>query len=169
MSNPSKAPVSRDISKRQISLERTYTATVEDVWALWSTKEGIESWWGPDGFAVTVRKIDLKPRGELLYAMTAVAPPQVEFMKRAGMPTTTEARITYTEVVAPNRLAYTHLADFIPGVEPYDIATLVELFPMGDKVRMVMTLDAMHDDTWTERMVAGWENQLGKLAKVLGQ
>ena len=165
MSNSSKAPP----SKRQMTLERTYSATVEDVWALWTTKEGIESWWGPDGFAVTVRKIDLKPGGELLYAMTAVAPPQIEFMKRAGMPTTTESRITYTEVTAPRRLGYTHLVDFIAGVELYDVAMLVELYPEDDKVRMVMTFDAMHDQTWTERMVAGWENELSKLAKVLGQ
>ena len=33
--------------------------------------------------------------------------------------------------------------------------------------RLVLTIDAMHDDTWTGRMVMGWEMELGKLAKVL--
>ena len=61
----------------------------------------------------------------MLYAMTAVAPAQAQFMKDAGMPLTTQGRITYTEVVAQRRLAYIHLADFIPGVEPYDVATVV--------------------------------------------
>ena len=60
-----------------ITLERTYDATVEDVWALWTTKEGIESWWGPDGFSVEVRVIDLRPGGELLYAMTVIEPARV--------------------------------------------------------------------------------------------
>jgi uncharacterized protein YndB with AHSA1/START domain len=86
---------------------------------LWTTKEGIQSWWGPGGFRVTVRKLDLRPGGELQYAMTAIDPPQVAFMKQAGMPLTQELRITLTEVVPHRRLAYVHLADFIPGVEPH--------------------------------------------------
>ena len=154
---------------KRIALERIYRATVQDVWDLWTTKEGIESWWGPGGFAVTVRKLDLRPGGQLLYAMTAVDPPQVEFMKKAGMPLTTEARITYTDIVPLRRLAYIHLTDFIPGVEPYDVATVVELLAVGQGVRMVLTFDAMHSDEWTQRAVMGWESELGKLTKVLGE
>jgi uncharacterized protein YndB with AHSA1/START domain len=154
--------------RNRITLERIYQANVQDVWDLWTTKKGIESWWGPGGFAVTVRELDLRPGGQLLYAMTAVDPPQVEFMKKAGMPLTTEARITYTDIVPLRRLAYIHLTDFIPGVEPYDVATVVELLRAGQGVRMVLTFDAMHSDEWTQRAVMGWESELGKLAKVLG-
>jgi hypothetical protein len=32
---------------------------------------------------------------------------------------------------------------------------------------MVLTLDAMHDDHWTQLAVMGWESELAKLAKVL--
>jgi uncharacterized protein YndB with AHSA1/START domain len=148
-------------------LERLYDADLQDVWDLWTTKDGIESWWGPGGFAVTVRSLDLQPGGQLLYAMTAVDPPQVAFMKRAGMPLSQELRITYTEIVARRRLAYVHLADFIPGVEPYDVATLVELESTARGVRMVLTFDAMHSDEWTRRAVMGWEGELEKLAAML--
>ena len=116
-----------------------------------------------------MRKLDLRPGGELHYAMTATAPPQIEFMKKAGMPLTTEAKLTYTEVSPPRRLAYTHLADFIPGVEPYRVAHLVELTPLGDSVRMVLTFDAMHDEEWTNRAKMGWEMEFGKLAKALAK
>jgi len=156
-------------SKRRIRLERTYTASIEGVWDMWTTKEGIESWWGPDGFTVKVRKLDLRPGGELHYAMTATAAPQVEFMKKAGMPLTTEAKATYTEVSPRRRLAYAHLTDFIPGVEPYSVAHLIELTPLGDSVRMVLTFDAMHDEEWTKRATMGWEMELGKLAKALAK
>lgn len=158
---PSAAPA------RRITLERIYRADVQDVWDLWTTKDGIESWWGPGGFAVTVRKLDLRPGGELLYAMTAIDPPQVAFMKEHGMPVTQECRITFSEIVPRRRLAYVHLADFIPGVEPYDVTTVVELHPMSGGVRMVLTLDPMHSDEWTERAVMGWEGELGKLAAVI--
>ena len=112
-------------ARRRITIERTHQASIEDLWSLWTTKEGIESWWGPDGFAVKVHKLDLRPGGELRYSMTATAQPQVQFMKKAGMPLTTEVQLTYTEVVANRRLAYTQLADFIPGVKPYDVTTAV--------------------------------------------
>ena len=153
--------------RKRITLQRTYRADVRDVWELWTTKEGIESWWGPGGFAVTVRKLDLRSGGELLYAMTAIDPPQVAFMKRAGMPLTTECRITFSEVVPPRRLAYIHLADFVPGVEPYDVATLVELEETRDGVLLRLTFDAMHDDEWTNRAVMGWESELGQLGSEL--
>ena len=35
--------------RAQFSIERTYSDSVEDVWDLWTTKPGIESWWGPEG------------------------------------------------------------------------------------------------------------------------
>ena len=150
-------------NRRKVTLTRTYEASLEDIWSLWTTKAGFESWWGPEGFTVKVRKLDLRPEGELLYAMTATASPQVEFMKRAGMPLTTEARLTYTEVNPMQRLAYVHVIDFIPEVEAYDVATIVEFSAERNRVRMVVHLDAMHSDEWTQRAVAGWESQLSKL------
>jgi uncharacterized protein YndB with AHSA1/START domain len=159
--------MTKNKTRRRITIERTYKASVEDVWDLWTTKEGIESWWGPDGFTTKVLKLDLRAGGELLYAMTATAPAQAQFMKNAGMPLTTQARITYSEVVIQSRLAYIHLADFIPGVEPYDVATLVEFHPIGQSVHMVLTFDAMHDEEWTQRAVMGHESQLEKLQKVI--
>jgi|HubBroStandDraft_6_1064221.scaffolds.fasta_scaffold738387_1 uncharacterized protein YndB with AHSA1/START domain len=150
-------------NRRKVTLTRTYEASLEDIWNLWTTKAGFESWWGPEGFTVKVRKLDLRPEGELLYAMTATAPPQVEFMKRAGMPLTTEARLTYTDVNPMQRLAYVHAIDFIPEVEAYDVATVVEFSAERNRVRMVVHLDAMHSDEWTQRAVAGWESQLSKL------
>jgi uncharacterized protein YndB with AHSA1/START domain len=154
-------------ARRKVTLERTFNAPIEEVWDLWTTKEGVESWWGPDGFAVTVHKLDLRPGGELLYAMTATGPDQIEFLKKAGMPATTESRLTYTEIVPPRRLAYTHLADFIPGVKPYEVPTTVELEETPAGVRMVLSFEAMHDEHWTNLAVMGWENELGKLEKLL--
>lgn len=155
------------MTKRTITIERLYKAPIADVWDLWTTKEGIESWWGPGGFAVKVRKIDLRPGGTLLYAMTATGLEQIAFMKREGMPLTTEARITYTEIVPQRRLAYTHLVDFVPDIESYDVTTVVELHPGPNAVRMVLTFDAMHNEQWTQRAKMGWESEVDKLGAVL--
>lgn len=155
--------------RETITLERTYRAAIEDIWALWTTKDGIESWWGPEGFAVTVRRLDLRSDGGLDYTMAATAPEQVAFMTDAGMPLANDLSITYTDVVPPVRLAYTNHVDFIPGHGAYDVSTLVELHPAGEFVRMALTIDAMHDAEWTQRAVAGWQSELGKLDRLLAE
>jgi uncharacterized protein YndB with AHSA1/START domain len=153
--------------RSQFSIERTFTASIDEAWGLWTTKAGIESWWGPEGFGVTVTSLDLRPGGQLVYLMTAVAPEQVAFMKRAGMPLSTECRVTYTEVSPPGRLAYKTLTDFVPDVPPYEVATVVELRATVDGVKITITFDAMHDDVWTKRARAGHEGQLRKLDVLL--
>jgi len=156
-------------NRARYSIERSYAATIDQCWALWTTRAGIESWWGPEGFEVSVTTIDLRAGGEMVYRMTAVAPEQVAFMQRAGMPLATEARVTYTEVSPPARLAFKTLADFVPGVAAYEVATLVELQATAAGTRLVLTFDAMHDDVWTERARAGHESQLRKLDALLAR
>jgi uncharacterized protein YndB with AHSA1/START domain len=154
-------------ARAQFSIERSYRASVEEAWALWTTKAGIESWWGPEGFEVTVVSLDLRPGGRLVYLMTAASPEHVALMKSAGMPLSTECTVTYAEVSAPGRLAYKTLTDFVPGVEPYEVATVVELKATADGVKLTLTFDAMHDDVWTERARAGHESQMRKLDALL--
>jgi uncharacterized protein YndB with AHSA1/START domain len=159
-----KSPAGADA---RVTLKRTYQASLEEVWELWTTREGIESWWGPDGFEVTVRELDLRPGGRLLYTMRAVAPEMLAFMKQQGMPTAQEAQLRYTAVEPPQRLAYLHKVDFVPGVEPYDVAYELVLRPAAAGVELTLTFDRMHDETWTGRAAMGWEQELGKLGRAL--
>jgi uncharacterized protein YndB with AHSA1/START domain len=154
-------------TRRKITIERTLTAPIERVWELWTTKDGIESWWGPEGFEVEVHAIDLRSGGEMRYAMAATAPDQIDFLKKAGMQLRQEARVIYTEVVPQRRLGFRQLADFIPGVKPYEISHSVDFVEQGRIVRMTLALDAMHDEQWTRLAVMGWESELGKLARLL--
>jgi uncharacterized protein YndB with AHSA1/START domain len=150
-------------------LERTYPASPDAIWELWTTRAGIESWWAPDGFEVTVDTLELRPGGKLVYTMTATAPEQIAFMQDAGMPLSTKSEKTFTEVEAPRRLAYNSLVDFVPGVEPYQFATVVDLEPAGDATKVTMTVETMHDDEWTQRLLAGRANELDKLAQAVSE
>jgi uncharacterized protein YndB with AHSA1/START domain len=152
-----------------IRLERTYDTSPATIWELWTTAEGIESWWSPDGFVAEVRKLDVRPGGELVYAMTATAPEQVEFMKNAGMPLSTESRKTFTEVSEPTRLAYNSLVDFVPDHEPYEHLTIIDLTPADDGVRVLMTVEPLHDQGWTKRLLTGRANELDNLATVIAR
>jgi uncharacterized protein YndB with AHSA1/START domain len=148
---------------RTIVLERTLRVSVEDAWALWTTKEGFESWWGPEGFRVEVHRIEPRVGGALAYDMIAEAPEQIEAMDRMGQPRSHATHGTFTEVQPRERLAITHVIDFLPGVAPYDSTVVVEFRPAGPTLRMVITLAPMHDAHWTEMAVAGWTSQLRKL------
>ena len=153
--------------RAKVVLERTFDAEVEEVWELWTTGGGIESWWGPDGFEVKVRSLDLRPGGEMAYAMITVGSEHKEFMRKAGMPLTTELVLTFTEVTPLRRLAYQHLADFVPGVEPYLVRHVIDFHAGPGTTRVVLTMDAMHDAEWTQRATLGWEGELEKLAAEL--
>jgi len=153
----------------KLTLERTFKASIDEVWELWTTGDGIESWWGPEGFSVAVSDLDLRPGGDLAYAMSATAPEQMEYMVKAGMPLTTEHRLTFTEIDPPRRLAYRDIVDFIPDVPHYEVQTVVELQEIAEGTRMVLTFDAMHDDRWTQLARMGRESELDRLAKLLNR
>ena len=154
-------------SRARLTFERTFPASLEEMWELWTTKDGIESWWGPEGFRVTVRAMDLRPGGDLLYTMTAVRAEEIEFMKKAGMPLSTDNTRRFTEVSPPNRIGYREIVDFVPGVEPYEVQVDVEFQSVPDGVRVVVNFDRMHNDQWTELARQGRESELDRLAKVL--
>ena len=153
----------------KLTLERTFDASLDELWEMWTTREGIESWWGPEGFSVAVSDLDLRPGGDLVYAMSATAPEQMEYMVKAGMPLTTEHRLTFTEIDPPRRLAYRDIVDFIPDVPHYEVQTTVELQEVAEGTRMVLTFDAMHDDRWTQLARMGRESELDRLAKLLNR
>jgi uncharacterized protein YndB with AHSA1/START domain len=151
------------MSRPKVVVERTYQARIEELWDLWTTKEGFESWWGPEGFRVEVRALQARVGGLLHYDMIADAPEMVAEMRRMDRPASHETRGTFTEVNPHRRLAITHRIDFLPGVEPYDNTIAVEFFPAGTSVRMVVTLDPLHDEEFTKMSAEGFGSQLTKL------
>ena len=57
----------------------------------------------------------------------------------------------------------------MPGVEPYEHLTVVDITPAGDRTQVVMTVDPMHDETWTQRILAGRSNELDNLEAAIAR
>ncbi|MFI7033357.1 SRPBCC domain-containing protein [Microbispora rosea] len=144
-------------------IERTYDAPAELVWELLTTAAGLEEWWVPDGFDIRVSELDLRPGGRLRYTMTATSPEQVAFVRDTGNALSTEFHKTFTEVAPPARLAYLSPIDFVPGHEPYEHLTTIDIEPAGDRTNLVMTLDPLHDEAWTRQHRAHRGNELDNL------
>jgi uncharacterized protein YndB with AHSA1/START domain len=151
------------LSPNAARLERTYDAPAELVWELLTTAAGLEEWWAPDGFETRVSELELRPGGQLRYTMTATGPEQVAFMRDIGNPLSAELRKTFTELAPPTRLAYLSLIDFVPDHEPYEHLTTIDIEPAGDRTKVVMTVDALHDETWTQEYRAHRGNELDNL------
>lgn len=147
----------------RVVIERTYRAPLADVWDLWTTKDGFESWWGPQGFRAEVEVIDAREGGELRYEMIAATPEMIAAMKQMGRPPSHPTRSRFTELVPQERLVITNAIDFLPGVASYESNITVELSVVGDGVRMVVTLDPMHSEEITQMQKEGFTSQLTKL------
>jgi uncharacterized protein YndB with AHSA1/START domain len=156
------------VARQKVVVERTYRARVRELWDLWTTKDGFESWWGPEGFRVEIHRIEPRLGGTVHYSMIADAPEMIAAMKQMGRPVSHEARGTFTEFQPETRLALTHTIDFLPGVPSYESTMAVEFVPSGDRVRMVVTLDPMHDEEMTRMSTMGFTSQLSKLDKRFG-
>jgi uncharacterized protein YndB with AHSA1/START domain len=147
----------------KVVIERTYRAHIDDVWALWTTKEGFESWWGPQGFRAEVQEIDAREGGALRYDMIADSPEMIAAMKQMGQPLSHATRCRFRDLRPRSRLVLTSVIDFLPGVAVYESDIAVDFTSAGDRVRMVVTLDAMHSDEFTMMQKEGFTSQLTKL------
>lgn len=151
-----------------VVVERTYFAPLEELWALWTTTDGFESWWGPEGFRVQVHELDARTGGALVYDMIATAPEAVAAMKAAGQAVLHGTRGWYDVFEPMRRLSLMHVVDFVPGLAPYETRIDVDFFPDGEAVRMVITLHPHPDPMWTDMSAQGFGSQITKLDRRYG-
>lgn len=156
-------------NSKQFVIDRTLKAPVEKVWKMWTTRDGLEKWWGPEGFTSKVAHLDVRVGGRFEIVMTAMLAEIVAHLKASGMGASSSAKGEYTSVELNRRLVYTNGVDFVPGVPPYTTTTIVEMSPTNTGgTRLVITNDVMHDEQWTAMAKQGWTLQIGKLEKLLG-
>ena len=85
-----------DTSDREIILTRTIDAPRDLVFKAWTDPMHIAQWWGPNGFTTTIHSMDVRPGGEWRFVMHG--PDGRDY----------DNRVIYSEIVKPERLAYTH-------------------------------------------------------------
>jgi uncharacterized protein (TIGR02246 family) len=152
-------------SRSSTVIERTYRTRVEELWGLWTTKEGFESWWGSEGSRVEVHTIEAREGGALHYHMIAVAPADVAARKQMGLPPGSAVRARFAEFRPYQRLILAHVIDFVPGLQAYEQLIAVDFFPAGDTVRMVTTIEPMHNEEFTQTSVRVFTGQLEMLER----
>jgi uncharacterized protein YndB with AHSA1/START domain len=110
----------------ELVFTRVYDAPRELVFDAWTIPKHIAQWWGPDGFTTTTRSIDVKPGGVWRFVMHG--PDGTDY----------ENRITYDEIVRPERLVYHHGGG--EDVEPVTFQSTVTFEADGDKTKLTLRM-----------------------------
>ena len=134
----------------QQTIERTWKAPIALVWELWTTPDGLASWWCPRGYQVDVHHLDLRVGGGFSYTM------RPEDGGAGGH----RIDSTFTEVEAPRRLAYD--SPFGDAV----MTTAVTFSEQADGVRMVLEISATKAGMLGGAM-KGWASTLERLEQLL--
>jgi len=103
---------------------RLVNAPRELVWSVWTDPKHLSQWWGPDGFRTTTSAFDFKPRGVWRFVMHG--PDGRDY----------ENRVTFDEIVKPERIAYHHGGG--DDVEPVQFRTIVTFDDLGGKTRVTL-------------------------------
>ena len=103
---------------------RIFDAPRALVFQMWTDPKHLAQWWGPTGFTTTTSAFDMRPGGMWRFVMHG--PDGRDY----------ENRITFEEVVPPERIVYRHGGG--DDVEPVQFRTTVLFEDLGDKTRLTM-------------------------------
>jgi uncharacterized protein YndB with AHSA1/START domain len=103
---------------------RVIDAPRELVFSAWTDPKHLAQWWGPDGFSITTRSFDFRPGGVWRFVMHG--PDGRDY----------ENRITFDELVPPERILYHHGGG--DDVEPMQFRTTVTFEDLGDQTRLTL-------------------------------
>jgi uncharacterized protein YndB with AHSA1/START domain len=109
---------------RSLVATRIYDAPRDLVFSAWTNPRHLAQWWGPDGFTTTTSAFDMRPGGVWRFVMHG--PDGRDY----------ENRITFIEIVRPERLVYEHGGG--DDVEPVQFRTTVTFEDVGGKTRLTM-------------------------------
>jgi uncharacterized protein YndB with AHSA1/START domain len=58
-------------NKKELTLERVFDASREEVWKAWTDPETLKQWWGPDNVTIPECEVDLHVGGKFYIVMEA--------------------------------------------------------------------------------------------------
>jgi len=103
---------------------RVFDAPRDLVFEAWTDPKHLAQWWGPNGFTTTTSAFDMRPGGIWRFVMHG--PDGRDY----------ENRITFDEIVRPERIVYHHGGG--DDVEPVQFRTTVTFEDLGGKTRLTM-------------------------------
>lgn len=156
-------------ARNAIVIVREFDAPRELVWRVWTEKEHMERWFGPEGFDTRVDHLDFREGGEMRLVM--IGPDGTEYPSKG----------VYIEIDAPRKVVSTD--DFGEGIDqiealkdvklPEGMVTTAEFEDLGERCRLTLTIGhpteedrKRHEDMG---VVGGWNSSLDKIEEYLAE
>jgi uncharacterized protein YndB with AHSA1/START domain len=146
-----------EISKRILTIKKTFNVPRQTVWDAWTKSEHIVQWWAPPGMKITVIHHEFKVGGQWKYTM--LMPNGAEFISEG----------VYEEIVTPEKIVTS--ANFRPMTEGVTIHVLFE--EDGDKTNFTFSVIHPTEEYCRQQeqmgFYNGWGSTLGRLEKLLSR
>jgi uncharacterized protein YndB with AHSA1/START domain len=143
-------------AERTVTITRVFDAPRALVFRLWTEREHMAQWWGPQGFTNPVCELDVRVGGAIRIDMRA---PDGTVYPMTG---------TFREIVLPERLVFEAVAEDHDGNPLLRSLTTVTFADEGTKTRVTVHADAVGIAPAAPQMLAGmeagWTQSLEKLA-----
>jgi uncharacterized protein YndB with AHSA1/START domain len=148
-------------AKREITITRVFDAPRELVFKAWTDPTQMAQGWGPQGFTNPVCELDVRRGGAIRIHMRA---PDGVVHPMTG---------TFREIVAPERLAFTAVAEDHAGNPLLEAHTTVTFEEQGGKTKLTVHARAVGiapiAAQMLEGMQAGWTQSLERLAELVAR
>ena len=148
-------------------IERRFDAPAELIWQMWTVPEHFKAWYGPDGAAIPVAKMDVRVGGRRLICMEMQFPsgPMQMWFTGEYREVVENARLVYTESMSDEHGNVASPAEMgMPEGHPTTTEVRVELTDIGGRTYMVMTHAGIPSDS---PGAAGWITAFDKLDRHL--
>ena len=134
-----------EISKRILTIKKTFDVPRKKVWEAWTDPEHIVQWWGPKGMNIKIVEHEFKVGGKWKYTMPM--PDGSEFISEG----------VYAEIVVPEKIVTS--ANFRPMTEGVTIQVLFE--EKGDKTDFTFSVIHPTEEYCRQQEKMGFYNGWG--------
>ena len=147
--------------ERELTLVRIFDAPRELVFQAWTDPKMMAKWWGPRIVTDSICELDVRVGGSLRIVMRAQGGQEYPM------------KGVFTEVVAPELLAFTNIAVDEKGTHLLEGTTRVTFEKQGDKTKLTMHTHMFGKVPQAEFMLGGmqegWSQSFDRLAEFLAQ
>jgi uncharacterized protein YndB with AHSA1/START domain len=145
--------------EREVIITRIFDAPRSLVFKAWTDPKHIQRWWGPKGFTNPFCELDVRVGGAWRIVMRG--PNSVDY-PGSGV---------YREIVEPERLVFTNIAEDQEGNTVLDGITTVTFAEQGGKTKLTLQTRAVAmvagAEAYLAGMEAGWTQSLERLEEEL--
>ena len=139
----------------ELVLTRVFDARRELVFKAWTEREYLMQWSAPHGFTVTESDGDIRPGGRYRAAMRS---PEGNDYRLGGV---------YKEIVAPERLVFTHAWEDDKGKLGHATEVTVTLEDLGGRTKMTFRQTGFETASSRDSHQGGWSETFEKLATLV--